>query len=213
MPPKMAICFHKQMRWEALAYSSLASLGGVVHTNVDGESIEDVYVDSINNASTSVKLSVIYKDGMDTDVLKSKIIAACESAGKPVKESSYYLATRATKTLNGESYIAATVNIDFSVSRDEAMNEISDEYKVEGDANVFDFTDADETADNVATYLMTKLDESEDSDTTLYYILDADSSTANITNKLYVNADLNNGYKLYLKIQLYRQFRIVMAHC
>ena len=31
MPPKMAVCFHKQMRWEALAYSSLASLGGVVH--------------------------------------------------------------------------------------------------------------------------------------------------------------------------------------
>lgn len=31
MPPKMAVCFIKQMRWEALAYNSFTSLSGVVH--------------------------------------------------------------------------------------------------------------------------------------------------------------------------------------
>ena len=172
-------------------------------TNVDGESIDDVYADSINRASTSVKLSVIYNDRMDPDALKSKIIAVCERAGKPVKESSYYLATHATKTLNGESYTAATVNIDFSVSREEAMNEIQDDYKVEGDANVFKFTNAEGTANDVAGYLMAKLDESEDGDTTLYYILDADSSTANITNKLEatLNYGLGNSYRLYIGSQ------------
>ena len=50
---------------------------------------------------------------------------------------------------------------------------------------------------------MAKLDESEDGDTTLYYILDADSSTANIANKLEatLNYGLGNSYRLYIGSQ------------
>ena len=166
-------------------------------TNMDGESIENVYTDSINNASTSVKLSVIYKDGMDTDVLKSKIIAACESAGKPVKESSYYLATRATKMLNGEKYTSATVNIGFAVSKDDAMDSLDDKYKTTDNENVFTYTTADDTADRVATYFESLLNETDDKEATFYYIIDSDDPDVNIVNALY-STSLSDHYKLYL---------------
>lgn len=166
-------------------------------TNVDGESIKDVYTDSINNAATSVKLPVIYKDRMDTDALKSKIIAACENAGKPVKETSYYLDTHVTKTLNGESYTAATVNIDFAVSRDDAMDSLDDKYKTTDNENVFTYTTAGDTADRVATYFESLLNETDDKEATFYYIIDSADPDVNIVNELY-STSLSNHYKLYL---------------
>ena len=166
-------------------------------TNVDGESIEDVYVDSIHRASTSVKLFVIYNDKMDTDALKNALIAACESAGKPVKESSYYLATRATKMLNGEKYTSATVNIGFAVSKDDAMDSLDDKYKTTDNENVFTYTTADDTADRVATYFESLLNETDDKEATFYYIIDSNDPDVNIVNALYATS-LSDHYKLYL---------------
>ena len=174
--------------------------------NDDGVSFDKVYESAINSTTLKADIPIIYADDMDTDVLKEKIIAAYEAAGKTVNEATYYFHTRMHETLKGKVYTSAYMTLSLLVDRDAALDAIDDKYKVDGDANVFIFTNKNDTVDEIYNYF-DPLVVSADVQTSFYYILDSDSKSCDLSyglnNRFFDNYGKTLNVSFFSNIQDY----------